>query len=92
MSPGQALALAYGVLSLAAFALYGWDKLQARGDGRRVQEARLHALALLGGFAGAWLGMRVFRHKTRKPTFLLLQLVAAGLHAGGWAWWFLARA
>ena len=46
-------ALAYAGLSTGTFALYGWDKLQARRGGRRVSEARLHGLALLGGFAGA---------------------------------------
>lgn len=85
------VALAYLALSLAAFLLYGWDKRQARRAGRRVPERRLHALALLGGFAGAWLGMRVFRHKTQRPLFLLLQLLAAGLHGGAWAWWWIAQ-
>jgi uncharacterized membrane protein YsdA (DUF1294 family) len=77
---------AYGALSLAAFALYGLDKVQARRGGRRVPERTLHVLALAGGFAGAWLGMRAFRHKTRKPGFIVLLLLAACLHAGFWSW------
>jgi len=88
-----AVAALYGALSLVTFATYGIDKHQARRGGRRVPEARLHALALLGGFAGAWLGRRTFRHKTQKGVFTLWIGVALALHLGGWAawWWRAAR-
>ena len=89
MSRAQAVLLAYAALSVAGFALYGLDKLQARQGGRRVSEARLHLLALLGGFAGAYLGLRVFHHKTQKPVFRAVLLAAALVHAAGWAWWWL---
>lgn len=79
--------LAYAALSLVTFLVYGWDKRQARLSGRRVPEARLHALALAGGFVGAWLGMRVFRHKTRKIGFTVVMVLAAAVHAGAWWWW-----
>lgn len=46
--------------SLTAVAFYGWDKWQARRRGWRVPEAVLLALALMGGFAGAWAGMPAF--------------------------------
>ena len=36
---------------------------------RRVPEKTLFLLALLGGSAGAWLGMKCFHHKTRKWYF-----------------------
>ncbi|HEX6884790.1 MAG TPA: DUF1294 domain-containing protein [Planctomycetota bacterium] len=88
MGPGAVLA-AYGALSLACLVLYGWDKRQARRNGRRVPERTLHGLALAGGFVGAWLGMRVFRHKTQKPGFALVVALALVLHAAGWAWWWL---
>lgn len=90
MSLGRAIALAYGVLTLVTLLGYGWDKLQARRGGRRVPERTLHALALLGGLAGAWIGMRVFRHKTQKPIFSVVLALAALLHAGFWSWWFWA--
>jgi uncharacterized membrane protein YsdA (DUF1294 family) len=35
-----------------------------------VPERTLHLLALLGGWPGAILGQRHFRHKTRKVSFL----------------------
>jgi uncharacterized membrane protein YsdA (DUF1294 family) len=82
--------VAYAALSLAAFLAYGWDKRRARTGGRRVPERTLHMLALLGGFPGAFAGMRVFRHKTRKVLFLAVLVLAAGLHAALW-WWFRTR-
>lgn len=59
----------YLLLSLLTFGLYGMDKHAARHSARRVPEMRLHMLALLGGWPGAWLGQRVFRHTTVKSTF-----------------------
>jgi uncharacterized membrane protein YsdA (DUF1294 family) len=56
-------------VNLTAFAYYGYDKWQARRGGRRVPEVVLHGVALAGGSLGAWLAMRVFRHKTIKGGF-----------------------
>lgn len=63
------LAIWYVLLSLLTFLLYGMDKRAAKQGARRVPEVRLHVLALLGGWPGAWLGQRVFRHKTIKVSF-----------------------
>jgi uncharacterized membrane protein YsdA (DUF1294 family) len=76
---------AYGVAGAVAFAAYGWDKRRAERGGRRVPERTLHLLALVGGFPGAWLGRRAFRHKTRRPAFLVVIVLAGCLHAGLWA-------
>ena len=84
MSRVQLWLSAYAVLSVVALAFYGWDKHRARTQGRRVPEARLHALALLGGFPGAFLGMQLFRHKTRQPRFHVVIFLAAALHVGAW--------
>lgn len=80
---------AYAALSLLAFATFAWDKFQARRGGRRVPEARLHLLSLLGGFAGAALAMALVRHKTQKLAFPLVVTLAFALHAGAWAVWLL---
>ena len=52
-------------MSLAAFVLYGGDKCKARRRRWRIRESVLLGCALLGGAAGALLGMLLFRHKTR---------------------------
>lgn len=65
--------------SVALFALYGVDKAQAKLDGWRVPEVWLHGLALVGGFIGGWLGMFIFRHKTRHPAFKVVLAVATAL-------------
>lgn len=62
--------------SLSLFLLYGIDKTQAVRQGWRVPELVLHGLALIGGFIGGWLGMAIFRHKTRKPVFKVVLAVA----------------
>lgn len=72
--------------SLILFLLYGFDKSQARSQGSRVPESLLHSLALLGGFAGGWLGRAVFRHKTRKRIFTLVLLISTLLYLGLTAW------
>jgi uncharacterized membrane protein YsdA (DUF1294 family) len=50
--------------SAATLVLYGIDKGLARARGPRVPEAILHLLSAVGGFAGGWLGMLAFRHKS----------------------------
>jgi uncharacterized membrane protein YsdA (DUF1294 family) len=74
----------YAVMSIALFALYGLDKAQARIEGRRLPEKILHLLAAAGGFPGGLLGRALFHHKTRKPTFLIILLVSAGVHGLLW--------
>ena len=53
---------------LATFALFWFDKTQAREHGWRVRETTLLLAALFGG-GGAWLGQHLLRHKTRKEPF-----------------------
>lgn len=71
-SPEVSLAVllgAYLVLSAVAFVMYGRDKVAATRGTWRTPEAALHLIAILGGWPGALLGQRVFRHKTRKQPF-----------------------
>ena len=59
------------IMSLAAFAAFGIDKFRAKTDRWRIRERTLFLLALFGGGVGAFLGMRVFRHKTRHTQFVI---------------------
>ncbi len=58
-----------GVLNLATFIVYGWDKFSAGQGWRRVPEKILLLLAFFGGTPGALAAMALFRHKTRHLKF-----------------------
>lgn len=80
------LLVPYGLLSLVAFTMYRADKVAAQRAAWRIPEANLHAVALLGGWPGALVARRVFRHKTRKQPFrtIFWGTVAANCAALGW--------
>ena len=72
------------VVNVLAFVLFGIDKYKAKHDRWRIKEATLIGIAVIGGSAGAWLGMRVWHHKTQHnhfkygiPLILLIQIAAA---------------
>lgn len=52
-------------MSLLTFILFGADKHKAKAHKWRIPEKTLLGLSLLGGFAGGFLGMEFFRHKTK---------------------------
>lgn len=58
-----------GAANLAAFILMGVDKRRAIKGRWRIPERTLFLWAVFGGAWGAYAGMRIFRHKTRKPLF-----------------------
>ena len=58
-----------GVASLVTWFLYRSDKRSAQAGEWRTPESTLHLAALLGGWPGAFLAQRVFRHKTSKLSF-----------------------
>lgn len=72
-------------LNLWAFVLFGLDKRYAVHGKRRIPERTLLLACCCAGAIGAWLGVRVFRHKTRKLSFLW-KLWAATLLNGLWCW------
>ncbi len=59
----------YAVASLLAFLMYLWDKISAENGKWRTPENRLHLIALIGGWPGALIAQRKYRHKTRKASF-----------------------
>lgn len=88
--------IAYGAMSVIAFAAYGMDKSAARSGRRRVSEQTLLTLGFACGWPGAVVAQQVFRHKTRKRSFrrafwqlvvlnvVLLAIVLAA--TGMWGW------
>ena len=59
----------YLAASTASVVAYGVDKSAARQGRPRVCERTLHLLAVIGGWPGALVAQRLFRHKSRKPSF-----------------------
>jgi uncharacterized membrane protein YsdA (DUF1294 family) len=57
------------VINVATFLTYGLDKWKAKRSKWRIREAALLMLAVLGGSIGAWLGMKVWHHKTQHKKF-----------------------
>jgi uncharacterized membrane protein YsdA (DUF1294 family) len=74
--------------NLTAFLLFGWDKWRAKRGGRRTPEKTLLLTAFLAGALGAWLGVKAFRHKTRKPSFLW-KLAFATAGNALWVWLYI---
>ena len=61
--------------------LYAYDKLAAPRGWRRIRERTLQICCWLGGVLGAWLVFLSMRHKTRRPSFWVVQGLASGLWA-----------
>lgn len=58
----------------------GIDKFKAIHHKWRIPEFNLLFAALLGGFAGGFAGMYIFRHKSKKIYFHFIFLISAIVH------------
>ena len=61
------------IVNCVALILFGVDKWQSKKRGWRIPESRLLLAAFFGPF-GAYAGMLLFRHKTRRIKFLLVPI------------------
>ena len=57
------------VINLVSFMMFVLDKYKARRGQWRISEATLLAVAAIGGSIGAWMGMKVWHHKTLHSKF-----------------------
>jgi uncharacterized membrane protein YsdA (DUF1294 family) len=57
------------IINVVSFFIYGFDKWKAKKSKMRIRETALLGLAVLGGSIGAWLGMKVWHHKTLHKKF-----------------------
>ena len=73
MVPVPTLLVSLAVLNIISLTFFGIDKLKSLRGGWRIPELRLLLVALLGPF-GAYAGMLLFRHKTRKVKFILVPI------------------
>jgi uncharacterized membrane protein YsdA (DUF1294 family) len=88
--PAEWAAAAWLAVNLGALLRFGADKARARRGRRRVSEAALCAWAAAGGVLGAWVGVLLFRHKTRKRSFQA-KLLGASLFGLAWTGWLAAQ-
>ena len=62
--------LAYFItVNVLGLVLFGIDKWKAKHDKWRISEATLLSVTIIGGSIGAWVGMKVWHHKTMHKKF-----------------------
>ncbi|GKW46747.1 DUF1294 domain-containing protein [Planococcus sp. NCCP-2050] len=79
----------FTVLSLLALIMMKVDKTQAQRRGQRIPEKNLWSVAILGGGIGAYIGMMMFRHKTKHTNFRVGFLMLAVIDAAALMWSYL---
>jgi len=57
--------------NLVVFLYYYQDKTSALKSDWRTPEATLHWLSLIGGWGGAYIAQKLFRHKYKKDAFMM---------------------
>ena len=66
----QIIIIYFLVINIITFFYFGIDKLKSQIAGkRRISERTLWILSLVGGSVGALVGIKFFRHKTKKISF-----------------------
>lgn len=69
----------YALVSGVTLVAYGLDKRAALADTERMPERSLHVLGLAGGWPGALIASRLWRHKSVKKSFRAMRwLTVAG--------------
>ena len=56
-------------INIITFFIYSIDKFKAKKGKWRIPESTLLLLAIIGGSIGAWLGIKVWHHKTLHKKF-----------------------
>lgn len=78
---GMASVIGYFLLiSALAFWFYGDDKRRAVTGEQRTPESILHFAEVLGGWPGAFLAQRVFRHKILKVRYQMVFWMIVAAH------------
>lgn len=84
----------YVVMSSLAFFLYAKDKQAAIKQHRRISEQTLWMVGLLCGWPGALIAQKLLRHKTSKPSFLIVFWLTVFVNVGaflGFCWLYFDR-
>ena len=77
------------IINVITFLLYGTDKWKAKRSQWRIPESALLGMAAVGGSVGAWLGMRVWHHKTqhKKFRYCVPAILVAQIVLLAWIFW-----
>ena len=62
-------------INILSFLVFSFDKYRAKNNGHRIREKTLHLFSLLGGFVGAAVAMVLFRHKIKKSSFVVKEVL-----------------
>ena len=81
---GAWVLLAYLLASVVSFLMFWSDKNSAQKGQWRTPENTLHAAELVGGWPGTLIAQQVFRHKTRKTSYLVALWLIIALHQLVW--------
>lgn len=79
--------IGYAVLiNFITLVMFGIDKSKAVGGRFRISEFTLFLFSFFGGVLGGALGMKLFRHKTRKSGFRVIMglILLVNLAVYGW--------
>ena len=77
---------AWVAINALTYMVYTADKSSAKRGGRRTPEARLHLLALLGGWPAAAVAQQRLRHKSSKGEFRAVFWVTVLVNCAGMIW------
>ncbi|HOT22280.1 MAG TPA: DUF1294 domain-containing protein [Sedimentibacter sp.] len=64
------------IINLISFALFFADKQKSKRDKWRIKESTLHFESFMGGTLGSIAAMILFHHKTKKPKFVIITIIA----------------
>jgi uncharacterized membrane protein YsdA (DUF1294 family)/cold shock CspA family protein len=79
-------AASYLLTSALTLIVYALDKSAAQKNQWRTPENTLHTLALVGGWPGALIAQKWFRHKSSKTSFQFVFWITVIVNCGGLAW------
>ena len=68
------------IVNATGFFLMLVDKHKAKKNLWRIPERVLMGTAILGGSLGVFMGMRIFRHKTKHPKFAIGVPILMAIH------------
>ena len=67
------------IINVLSFILMKVDKKKAIKKQSRISEITLYTFSLIGGTIGTLLGMQVYRHKTKKNSFIFVIMLIIGV-------------